>query len=234
MTLWRELGGGRRGEKPAFLENGFQGGKRGARWPGLPGSRPRPRRRFLLFHVLPRPGFVCGAPGRRRLGSPRGPRGPRAAADLVCCRGRRRGSGRRGAGAVPRPAGGLGRCSGSRGRAPGGGTPSRRGLSASAPQPLHRGLREGRGSRAIGERPGRRAMCHGGDGGAGGRGEPVAWRRRGLGVEGRDGCGCTVRGARTAVCGLLLGGGDDRLGPVLGGFPLKEVVGHLKAQSTCF
>jgi hypothetical protein len=35
-------------------------------------------------------------------------------------------------------------------------------------------------------------------------------------------------------CGLMLGGGDDRLGPVLGGFPLKEVVGHLKAQSTCF
>lgn len=33
---------------------------------------------------------------------------------------------------------------------------------------------------------------------------------------------------------LTLGAGDGRLGLGLGGFPLKEVVGHLKAQSTCF
>lgn len=34
--------------------------------------------------------------------------------------------------------------------------------------------------------------------------------------------------------GLMLGAGDGRLGLGLGGFPLEEVVGHLKAQSTCF
>lgn len=76
------MGEGGAGRNRLFWKMDSKGEERGARWPGLPGSRPRPRRRFLLSHVLPRPGFVCGAPGRRRLGSPRGPRGPRAAADL--------------------------------------------------------------------------------------------------------------------------------------------------------
>lgn len=34
--------------------------------------------------------------------------------------------------------------------------------------------------------------------------------------------------------GLLSGAGDGRLGLGLGGLLLKEVVGHLKARSTCF
>lgn len=34
--------------------------------------------------------------------------------------------------------------------------------------------------------------------------------------------------------GLLSGAGDGSLGLGLGGLPLKEVVGHLKARSTCF
>ena len=76
-------------------------------------------------------------------------------------------------------------------------------------------------------------MCHGRDGGAGGRGEPVAWRRRGLGVEGR-GCAAAVAGGSGRGSGLPSGAGDGRLGLGLGGLLLKEVAGPLKARSTCF
>ena len=173
-----------------------------------------PRRHFLLASMCCcRSGFVCGAPGRRR---PRGPRRPRAAAELVLSwPSPRRGSGRRGAGPVPQPRGGVGWCSGSGKRWAVRGTPSRRrlvgpgpGVAPPAPAPqllpgparggglapcaaahVSAGRAGGRGSPAPGAE---RAMCHGRDGGAGGRGEPVAWRRRGLGVEGR---GCAAAAA---------------------------------------
>lgn len=229
MTFWRVLGGGRRGEKPAFLENGFQGGEehvgRGCERVG------RGRAATSSSPCAAGSGLCLRRSGRRRLGSPVA-RADRERRRTWCCRGRRRGSGRRGAGAVPRPAGGLGRCSAPAGvclaaeRPPGAGCRPRRRSHCT----------EGCGRLGVAgarERPGRRAMCHGGDGGAGGRGEPVAWRRRGLAFEGRD-VRLQCSGGSDPDCGLMLGGGHDGLGLVLGGFPLKEVVGHLKAQSTCF
>lgn len=229
MTFWRVLGGGRRGEKPAFLENGFQGGEehvgRGCERVG------RGRAATSSSPCAAGSGLCLRRSGRRRLGSPVA-RADRERRRTWCCRGRRRGSGRRGAGAVPRPAGGLGRCSAPAGvclaaeRPPGAGCRPRR--------RSHCTVGCGRlGVAGARERPGRRVMCHGGDGGAGGRGEPVAWRRRGLAFEGRD-VRLQCSGGSDPDCGLMLGGGHDGLGLVLGGFPLKEVVGHLKAQSTCF
>lgn len=67
--------------------------------------------------------------------------------------------------------------------------------------------------------------------GIGGREEPVAWRRRGLSVRGEV---VLLVLSENSDHGLMLGAGDGRLGLGLGGFPLEEVVGHLKAQSTCF
>ena len=43
-----------------------------------------------------------------------------------------------------------------------------------------------------------------------------------------------LAGGSSRGFGLLSGAGDGRLGLGLGGLPLKEVVGHLKARSTCF
>lgn len=183
MTLWRELGGGRRGEKPAFLENGFQGGEehvgRGCQGVG------RGRAATSSSPCAAAAGLCLRRSGRRRLGSPVARADPRAAGGLGAVV-----AGGAGVGGEARvlsrgwPAGlggaRLPRACAWRWNA----LPARAvGLVAAAAAPRGAG---GRGSRAPGERPGRRAMCHGGDGGAGGRGEPVVWRRRGLGVEGRD------------------------------------------------
>lgn len=184
-------------------------------------------------HVLPRLGFVCGAPGGgasaarwpARIASGGGGLGAVVAGGA--------GVGGEARGAVPRPAGGLGRCS-----APAG-------VCLAAERPPRAGCR-----------PRRRSHCTEGCGRAGGRGRPGApgaeshvsrRRRRRWGAGKARGLGAAaasvLRGEMVRLhgsggshrnCGLMLGGGDDRLGPVLGGFPLKEVVGHLKAQSTCF
>ena len=129
-----------------------------------------------------------------------------------CCRGRRRGAGVGGEEPVPSRsrAAGLGGAWGLAGVGQFAERPHAAGLPAPARgwhrRPPRRSrcqdrpgvgactVRHGARLGGAGGRPGvagargrERAMCHGRDGGAGGRGEPVAWRRRGLGVEGR-GC----------------------------------------------
>lgn len=61
----------------------------------------------------------------------------------------------------------------------------------------------------------------------------MAWCRRGSGVRGEIVL-LMLSGNSDRGFGLMSGAGDDRLGRGLGGFPLEEVVGYLKAQSTCF
>lgn len=168
----------------------------------------------------------------------------------------RRGSGRRGAGSVQQPRGGLGWCLQSGRRWAVRGTPSRRRVVGPGPgvgqlvralQPLYGRERGGGlycaprlssrwGRRAAGgrRRPGRREPCVTAETAAlGGRGEPVAWCRRGSGVRGEIVL-LMLSGNSDRGFGLMSGAGDDRLGRGLGGFPLEEVVGYLKAQSTCF
>lgn len=87
-------------EKPAFLENGFQGGEEHVDW-GCLGVGRGPHRHFLLFSMCcRRSGFVCCAPGRRH---PRVPvaREDRERRQSWCCRGRRRGVGVGGEEPVP-------------------------------------------------------------------------------------------------------------------------------------
>lgn len=200
-------------------------------------------------------GFVCGAPGRRR---PRGPRGPRGAAELVLSwPSPRRGSGRRGAGSVPQPRGGLGWCLGSGGRGAVRGTPSCRRLAgpgprvapaAPAPQSLPGPARGGglyRAPRRTSRRGGRAA---GGRRRPGQRESHVSRPRRRRWGAGRA-CGLApprprCRGARLCCCCWLgapaaaLGCCRELVTVVLAwdsvGCRLKEVVGHLKARSTCF
>lgn len=84
------------------------------------------------------------------------------------------------------------------------------------------------------QRPGLREPCVTAETaalGIGGQGEPMAWRRRGLSMSGEV---VLLVLSGNSDLGLMLGAGDGRLGQGLGGFPLEEVVGHLKAQSTCF
>lgn len=126
-----------------------------------------------------------------------------------CCRGRRRGTGVGGEEPIPSRgrAAGLGGVRGPAGVGQFAERPHAAGLPAPAQgwhrQPPHRShCQDPRwvGARATAHisagRPGwpapgaERAMCHGRDGGAGGRGEPVAWRRRGLGV--REGRACAA------------------------------------------
>lgn len=216
-------------------ETGFSGkwiprGRR-ARWPGLPESRPRPRRHFLLSMCCR--GWALSAALREEAPrQPRGPRGPRAAADLVLSwPAAREWAERRGC--CPATGRRAWAVLGSRGRVLDGGTPSPRGLSglgAAATAPRGAG---GRGSRAPGSARGSEpcvtaetAALGGGENPWPGAAAASVWRGEIVRLHGS--------GGSDRDCGLMLGGGDDRLGPVLGGFPLKEVVGHLKAQSTCF
>ncbi|MEJ1285629.1 hypothetical protein NN561_016625 [Cricetulus griseus] len=214
MTLWRELGGGRRGEKPAFLENGFQGGEehvgRGCQGVG------RGRAATSSSPCAAAAGLCLRRSGRRRLGSPVARADRERRADLVLSwPAAREWAERRGVLSRGRPAGRRAwAVLGSRGRAPGGGTPSRRGLSASAPQPLHRGVREAGGRGRLGSTRGGEPCVKAETAALGGgespwpgaaaasvlRGEIV--RLHGSGGSDRD-------------CGLMLRGGDDRLGPVL-------------------
>lgn len=171
MTLWRELGGGRLGEKPAFLENGFQGGEEEERVSRGCQGVGRGRGATSFSPCAAAAGLCLRRSGRRRLGSPVARADPRAAGGLGAVV-----AGGAGVGGEARvlsrdwPAG-LGgarlprACAWQR-------NALRCGLSASAPQPLRREVREAGG--------------RGGDGGAGGRGEPVVWRRRGLGVKAQD------------------------------------------------
>lgn len=76
-------------------------------------------------------------------------------------------------------------------------------------------------------------MCHGGDGGAGGGeslwpGASAAWVLRGEVVL------LQRFGGSDRRCGLILGASDGRLGLGLGGFPLKEVVGHFEGVEHVF
>lgn len=105
------------------------------------------------------------------------------------------------------------------------------GLAPCAAAHVSAGRAGGRGSPAPGAE---RAMCHGGDGGAGGGGESLWPGAAAASVWRGEVVLLLLSGGSDLGFRLTLGAGDGRLGLGLGGFPLKEVVGHLKAQSTCF
>lgn len=229
MTFWRVLGGGRRGEKPAFLENGFQGGEehvgRGCERVAAVGTPLPP------LHVLPGLGFVCGAPGGGASAAPWPERIASGGGLGAVVAG---GAGVGGEARVlsrDRPAG-LGgarlprACAWRRNALPARAV----GLGAAATAPRGAG---GWGSRAHGSARGGEPCVTAETAALGGGESPwpgaaAASLLRGEIVR------LQCSGGSDRDCGLMLGGGHDGLGLVLGGFPLKEVVGHLKAQSTCF
>lgn len=103
---------------------------------------------------------------------------------------------------------------------------------------LHRvpRLTSRRGRRAAGgrRRPGRREPCVTAETAALGGGESLWPGADASSVLRGEIVLLMLSGNSDRGFGLMLGAGDGRLGLGLGGFPLEEVVGHLKAQSTCF
>lgn len=247
MTLWSELGeggtGGGGGEKPAFLENGFQGVEEHVGW-GCQLVGRGPRRRCLRSMCCHRSGFVCGAPGGGASAAPwpvRTASGRRVGAVVAAAAARewaeRSGSCPAAVLGVPQAWGAVR------------GTPSRSrllGLGAAVPAPRGEGWGPapraaghvsrrtgGRGSPALGRARGgepcvkaETAALGGGESLWPGAAAASVWRSEVVLLQ--------VSGGSDRGFGLLSGAGDGRLGLGLGGFPLKEVVGHLKAQSTCF